>query len=134
MDMNNNGEEGKKIKKEKDTIRCSKTGVWREINPDVLLELSKSKYKLSGSDLCIINYFLWNITSDKERNYIKVKRKTIQERTGYSKTTIKRCINTLKSMKIIKDGDTPNTLIFQHNIEEWTPKSGTNLTPKKEQI
>ena len=104
----------------KQTVRRSNKGEWREINSDLLNKLSEGGF--SASELQIILYILWNITADTSRNYINVKRKTIQERTNLSISQANKTTNQLIRRKILIQPVKDNNLmlVFNADHETWS--------------
>jgi len=104
----------------KGKIKRSDSGKWREINPDLLACLYSGKYDFTLSEIKIILYFIWNITSHKTREFIYVKKKTIQERTGLSQPNVSKTMNKLvKRQVIIKSKNDDMKYTFNSTTSTW---------------
>lgn len=100
-------------------IRKSEQGVYRMINPEILFRLCQGGF--TSSEHQVINYILWNITADKKRSFINVKRKTIQDRTGLSKSQVHKVIHSLLKRNIIIDSSSElrQCYSFNSDYEQW---------------
>ncbi len=90
MEINRNNHEN---------VRKSINGKYRMINSDLLQRIYDSN--LNASEIRILLYIIWNISSSTTRNYCDIKIKTLSEKINMNKKTCYKYTKTLVEKQVI---------------------------------